>query len=148
MNKSMLLAALLCVSTSAFACPELTGKWSCKDSEGKTSVTTVTQEAIPNGVMYRTTDEQGNTQELPVDGVTRTAEDADFTSTMTATCKSSSRIEAKVGMVGKSYDFLVDANIVMELTDPSTLVTTVTGTSSNKAGGDKQPINQSSTCTK
>ncbi len=147
MNKSMLLAALLCVSTSAFACPDLAGTWTCTDHEGKTSTTAVTQEAIPNGMKYTTT-ENGESQDLFVDGVSRTAEDADMTTTMMATCTSSSRIDGKIGIVGKSYDFMVDANMVMQLTDPSTLAVTVTGFSSSKSGANKQAINQSSKCVK
>lgn len=148
MTKSMLLAAALLVSGSAFACPELTGDWTCTDKQGSVSKVKMTQEAIENGVMYYSTDEKGETNSFPADGKTYNDDGADYSTTFTAACTSSARVDAKMGVVAKSYDMMIDANIVIELTDPNTMVTTVTGFSADKKGGNKQAIDEATTCKK
>lgn len=148
MIKSTLLAAVFCLSASAFACPDLTGTWTCTDFEGKTSQSVVTQEVIENGVLYKIANEKGEVQEFPANGVAYTSEDADFSSTMVSTCVSSALIKTNYKMVGKSYDFMADVDMTFELADPSTLNVKAVGFTSNKSGGDKQAINQSSKCVK
>lgn len=146
MKKHLLLAALL-VSTSAFACPELTGTWACKDMDNNESTITVTQEAIQNGALYHIKDAEGKTEDVYADGVSRPVEMQEYKGTMVAKCTSQNRIEAKVDFENPSYALVGTADVSIELTGPQTLVTK-TNVSYSMNGGAPNTQITGATCTR
>ncbi len=147
MKKHLLSAALL-VSTSAFACPDLTGTWSCKDTDNTESTITVTQEAIENGTLYHITDSaSGKSEDIHADGVARPVETQDYKGTMTATCTSATRIDARVEFENASYGLVGTADAVVELAGPQTLTTSTTVSYSLNKGAP-QTKSMAATCTR
>lgn len=63
-------------SSAGFACPNLQGNWHCVTDTKATADFAATQKDIPGGVAYTVTSDQG-TQDVLVDGITRTAAAAD-----------------------------------------------------------------------
>lgn len=146
MKKHLLLTALL-VSTSAFACPDLTGTWQCKDTDNTESTITVSQEAIQNGTLYHITDSNGKAEDIHADGVARPVETAEYKGTMTATCTSATRIDAHVDFENASYGLTGKADAVVELTAPTTLTTSTT-VSYSLNGGAPQVKSMAASCTR
>ncbi len=145
--KTQLLMAALFVSSSAFACPDLTGAWTCKDADNNASTMTVTQDAIPNGTLYRITDSDGKTEEIHADGVARAVEHQDYSGTMTATCTSATRVDAHVDFANAAYGLTGMADAVVELTAANALSTT-TNISYSMSGGATQTKSMAAVCTR
>lgn len=145
--KKQILAAAIFVSSSAFACPDLAGTWSCKDTENSTSTMTVSQEAIPNGTLYRITDDDGKTEEIHADGVARAVSMGDYSGTMTATCTSATRIEAHVDFENASYGLTGMADVAVELTTAQTL-TTMSDVTYSLNGGAPQKKSMAASCSR
>ena len=55
------------ISVQAFACPNFTGTYTCKDEDGRPYKSVITQRNIKGGTIY-TTVENGETFEFIVDG--------------------------------------------------------------------------------
>ena len=144
--KKHLLALALFVSSTAFACPDLTGDWTCKGDDGKETKVSITQEAITNGMLYHLTAD-GQTEDVHADGTARAFTKGDFTGTMTTTCMSSIQLASHVDFANASMGLTGKADISVELTTPNTMSTTTNATYSIGGGAD-QVQNSTEICTK
>ena len=147
MNKSILLSVILLASTSVFACPELTGSWSCKDADGNVDTVSYTQEAIQNGVLYHITNSNNETYDLYVDGVSRTTEDEEVTQTITSKCAAANRVEMHMDTLGKQTGMFIHTEIALELTGTGALAATAQNIF-EAADGNKKSSSSSMSCTK
>jgi hypothetical protein len=87
----------------ASACPDLSGKWSCTNSgDGKTAITTVTQEGIPGGVLYHLLNDNGSKTDWYADGKPRNVTENGVAGTLTVSCE---------GQNVKGHEELQDAQV-------------------------------------
>ena len=147
MKKHLLLAALF-VSTSAFACPDLSGTWSCKDSDNAQSKITVTQEAIPDGTVYHITDDaSGKTEDLYADGKPHDVQAEHYTGTMTAVCHNDMSIDAHVDFANPEYNLMGTADVSVIKVDDNNFTTATTVKYSINKGAETTKL-MSASCTK
>ncbi|MCM2278755.1 MAG: hypothetical protein NDJ89_11830 [Oligoflexia bacterium] len=107
MRIASISVGILFFAGTAAACPDLSGKWNCRNSDESLSALEVVQESIPNGILYRVTDQTGATVEYPADGVLHAYVKGDYSSTILVTCFEDRTIESvqefkndKIGLFG------------------------------------------------
>lgn len=102
------------VASSAMACPDMTGSWTCTSEQG-TSNMIIAQEAMPGGAMYEITDDSG-TYQLPADGVTRNYDQDGVNGSFVAAC------QGNTSVVGQETANYVNDGITMKVDFIYTLV--------------------------
>ena len=149
MKKQMLAVAMFLSSTTVFACPDLSGTWSCKDTDGKESNITVTQEAATGGVLYHIKDNgSGKTEDVLADGNSHSFVKGDYTGTMTAMCDASgTKVTSHVDFANTGIALTGGADIIVDLQNANTMVTT-TDAKFTVGGGSQQTMHSVETCTK
>lgn len=143
-----ILASLaLLVSVNAFACPDLTGSFTCTNQDGTTSTLAMSQENKDGVTIYNY-----DGQSLPADGQVYKMDDSQNLKdgTIKATCDDNANT-MNTEILGKYYEngeFAGDLtlDIAMSLDASSNLLQVYTGKIVNQ-GGD-YPINQQMTCTR
>lgn len=118
--KSFIVMAALFVSAQAYACPQLAGVWTCVDSTGKDSTVTVSQQNIPDGVLYTETDTDGTTVNFPADGKTRSGSSNGMTATLVASCQGNT-VTATESFSEPSQSVKGTMNMSITLTAPGKL---------------------------
>jgi hypothetical protein len=138
------LAALaLLVSVNAWACPDLTGTYTCKYQDGQTEVVTLSQENKDGVVIYNY-----NGSSIPADNVARPVPD-DATlreGTFRAWCETDI---FKAQLLGKYYDqgvYFGDLTLNIDFTKVGNDLKQV-NTGSVKNSASEYPINAEVVCT-
>jgi len=62
----LIVCSVMSLITSAWACPDLSGEWTCESQDGTTLV-----EVTQNGFNYHIVSNDGTTSDITADGVTR-----------------------------------------------------------------------------
>jgi hypothetical protein len=145
MRISILALFGLFFSAQTFACPNLTGNYSCVDQDGEAHPFVVTQSVTGNVTVY-----QIDGKPMPADGVVYPIPDTDSmkSSTIRAWCNDDIALNVQVlGKIwqGNTYVADVTQNEVWTGTD-SSLSITITGSTSGN--GQTQPIDTQLSCTK
>jgi hypothetical protein len=145
-SKSLVVFFSLLVGSYALACPNLAGHWNCTVSNGTESSVTISQQAIPGGVLYRLLDEKGKTQEIPADGATHPLKDGDYTGALVASCGGDSKLDAVEKFENLKQGMNGGIEVHVDLLEPRKLM------SSNHLtiqypGQPKQDVTQKANCT-
>lgn len=140
-----LLALLVLGSVNAFACPDLTGDFTCTYNDGSTELIKVTQENRDGVTYYSFGDEL-----TPADNVVYTVPDDETLKQGTFRAWCDDDVTLKAELVGKYYDagqFYGDLTMLMSYTlDNGNLKDVTTGSLKNDNG--EYPINNELVCTR
>lgn len=142
MFRAIILAAAF-VSASAFACPDLTGNYTCTYGNGQTEDVAITQE-VREGVTYF----KYNNDEFAADGREYTlADSAELKEgKFSAWCED---VTLKNKIVGKYYNngsYFGDLTMIVDITKSGTSINQAVNGSLKSSNGE-YPINQTVTCT-
>lgn len=140
-----LAAIALLFSVQAYACPELTGSYTCAYQDGSSEVVTISQE-LKDGVTIYT----HNGSQIPADNVAYPVpDDANLReATFRAFCSDEATLTAN--LVGKYFQdgqYFGDLNMTSNFTlDGANLKQVTTGTLKNQGG--EYPLNSEMVCTR
>jgi hypothetical protein len=138
-----LAAIALLFSAQAFACPDLTGSFTCTYQDGSSEKVTISQSLVNGVTVYNY-----NGSEIPADNVARPMQDDQSikSATFRAWCEASS---LKGNLIGKYYNNgseFGDLNMVMTFAlDANNLKSITNGTLVDK-GGTSYPLDGEVTC--
>lgn len=139
-----LLAVLLLGSVQAFACPNLTGSFTCTYSDGSSEVLNITQEAKEGVTTYNI-----NQSLTPADNVIYTVPDDETLKEGTFRAWCNDDVTLKGELIGKYYDqgsFFGDLLLNIDYSlDGANLKQVTTGTLTSANG--QYPINAETVCT-
>jgi hypothetical protein len=109
--------SLLIISNVAAACPNMAGTWVCHSSaEEKATTTVVTQENIPNGVLYHLAGDDGRTYHWQADGLVHPVTGEYLSGTMQLTCQGDQSLTLREDLADSkgSLNATVDARYSLE----------------------------------
>jgi hypothetical protein len=144
--ETLVVFCSLLVSTYALACPNLVGHWNCTTSDGTDSSVTISDQAIPGGILYRLLDERGKIQEIPADGATHPLKDGDNTGALVATCGGDSKLDAVEKFENLKQGMNGGLEVHVDLLEPRKLISSNHLTIQYR-GQPKQDITQKAICT-
>ncbi len=144
-----LILAILFAPFMAMACPDMQGEWSCDMGEDGKYVLKVEQQAIPNGMFYRTKINTSSVEgELYADGKTRPIDDEDYKGSIVAQCHGANKLTSKVYSEMKKNDYVIQYDLNVDLVNANTLKIHQVTLSDKKGGGDREEWTGSAVCTR
>ena len=140
-----LAAFALLFSVQAFACPQLTGNYTCKYQNGQSTALILTQDSKSNVTIYSL-----NGQQLPADNQVQPLPDEDTlkNATIRAWCNDDSALHTE--LIGKYYQqgrYFGDLTMDEDLSMANQNLRQVT-TGNVKNSGGTYPVNSDITCTR
>lgn len=142
-NFVMMMVVTL-ASASAFACPNLAGRFTCRDFDNNSvQDVTITQKAIAGGVAYNlkiVADGQTQVRDYIADGSSKAINDPKYTSRTEKSFCEGNMLKVQINGVLKETKEVLNAVVTVKIDAQNNLFDSYIGTSGGK------PINFSETC--
>ena len=135
--------ALLFSANAAFACPDLTGAYTCTYQNGSSEVVTVSQQLVNGVTVYNY-----NGSQIPADNIVYQVPDDQSLKNGTFRAWCDDAVTLKAELIGQYYDqgaYYGDLSMIMNFSiEGSSLKQVTTGTLKNSAG--EYPLNSEKSC--